>query len=794
MSSFLYDVKQALRSLLRARGFLVCAVACLALGLGANIAVMSQVDHLALRPLPFPDSQALVNLEAKELPSGTTQPMTMADFLDFQAQCRSFQGLAACTARVRTLQGLEDPLRLDVGMVTANFFQVLGVRPALGRIVFTAEEEAAPHATVVVLRHDFWAEKLGRDPGVIGRTLVLDGHAMQVVGVLPPAFKFFDRIAQSQIFTPEAISFAGRANRGMGTFLAIGRLNRGVTLGQAATEVRATAQQIARAVGNPHFGGEASSMTGGITRFFLPMVLALQVAVGLVLLLTAFNVASLQLVRNTARVRELAIRHAVGARPAQLWRLFLAESLLLALLGGAGGLGLSVLLQLVLANLLKDILPIPLQVGLYPALLGAALVLSLLTGLGLALLSALMARHIPIREALQEGSRGTFSKAHRRVLKALVVGELALSVTLLLGAGMLTRSLLNLSRVRAGFEPEQVLIARIPLPPQTYGSQETQNAFLDRLDPALRGISGVLEVGVNDTTPFVHADNAAFVGTSPDRTGAPHARIHVVTPGYFKAMGIPLLEGETFSRTARHTCILSRKLAKSLWPTGSALGRQVFFGRETSATVAAIVGDTGEKNIRDMEEPQIYRSAYETGLFEGAIASIKVQGPPSAYATTVKRAILALDPKLAVPQPTPFREAIRESYTVEASLGILFLGFGLMALFLAAVGLMGVISQTAQQRTREVGIRMSLGALPSRIALDVIREALVLVGLGLLPGALLGWALQKLMANLLYGLSSIEVSIFAGVLTLMALIAIVASLIPALRAARVNPAEALRSE
>lgn len=787
------DFKQALRGLLRAKGFFAAGVACLAIGLGANMAVLSQVDHLLLRPLPFPDSKALVELDAKDTRNGTDQPWTMADFLDMRDQCRSFQEMAACTSRNRTLQGLDEPVRLNVGMVTANFFKVLGVRPRLGRLEFTRAEEETKPATSAVVRYDFWKHQLGGDPNAIGRTLVLDGHAVQVVGVLPSDFKFFERISDSAIFTPEAVTFAGRSNRAMGTYYVLGRLNPMVGLRQAATEVAAIGERMSRAVHNPSFGATATSLVSQITRSFLPVVMALQAAVGLVLLITCLSVASLQLVRNATRIRELAIRLSLGARPAVLWQMFLAEGLLLSLVGGIAGIGVCLLFQAILGHLVNDLLPLPLEVGVYPALLAAALVLSLLAGLGLALLSGMMARRIQLNETLKEGARGTFSKGHRWALKALVVGELAFSATLLLGAGLLIRSVYNLSKVKAGFESEHVLVAQIPLPPQRYGDLDAQVAFLDRLDQSLRSLPGVQEVGVNDTTPFIHANNMGFVGATPGTRNSIHVRTHNITPDYFKAMGIPVLEGEPFTQSARGTCIVSRRLAHLLWPGESALGRQVYAWGAKPLAVVAVVGNTGENSLRDQTEPQIYVSAYEYRLFEGAIASIKVQGEPTAYALAVRKAIRRLDPGLAVAMPQPFQEALKDHYTSERALGILFLGFGLMALFLAAVGLSGVISQTALQRTREIGIRMALGAQPLRIAQDVVQESLMLTSLGLAAGALMGWQLQRALAGQLFGLSSAEAPLYVAVVLVLGLVAVLSALGPALRAASIQPADALRA-
>lgn len=800
MTTLFLDFRQAFRSLLRAPGFLLTAVACLALGLGANLAVISHLDRMVLRPLPFPDSSRLAVIQSTDARAGGAGPLTMADFLDLQTQCKSFQGMAACTARVRTLTGAGEPVRLNVGMVTADFFGLLGVNPALGRLVFRAEEEVLP-ATVAVLRHDLWMKRFGGDPAVLGRTVVLDGHALQVVGVLPADFRFYTRVAQAQVFTPEATPFAGRGNRGMGTFLGLGRLRPGVSVAAAHTEARVIARRLGPATGNPDFDVVVSSLLQETVSNFKQILLLFQGALGLVLLITCFNVAGLQLVRNMARGQELAIRQALGAGQGGLVRLFLAESLILALLGGAVGIGLSFYLQQGLGWLTKDLVPVPLEASLYPALVGAALGLSLLTGLGLALLSWFMARHPRLAETLKGGARGGRTRNHWRVLKGLVVAEVALSVMLLLGAGLLIRTLVNLRRVDPGFQTAGLLTVNIPLPPQKY-TLPVQQTFLQQLELSLMALPGVEAVGVNDTLPFVKAHNGSYAcpeagGGGRNESLTRYTRWHVVSPGYFKTMGIPLMAGEVFPAADARACMVSRRLAESLWPNQDPVGRLVHSpGWSKPFTVSGVVGDTAENDLSRKEDPQFYVSAGAHELNEGPVVVLKVQGDPSRFAAPVKAAIRTLDPELALPTPQPMEAALRQSTSLMMALvaSALFSAFGAIALTLSAVGLYSVISQITQQRRREIGIRISLGASPARVVRDVLSGAGGLVGLGLLLGSGMGWALSRTLEQLLFGLKTPGPAIYLGVFALLIPAALLACLIPALRAAWIPPAEALRSE
>jgi len=799
MTTLFLDFRQAFRSLLRAPGFLLTAVACLALGLGANLAVISHLDRMVLRPLPFPDSSRLAVLESMDPRAGGTGALTMADFLDLQAQCKSFQSVAACTSRVRTLTGAGEPVRLNVGMVTADFFGLLGVKPALGRLVFRAEEEVLP-APVAVLRHDLWMKRFGGDPAVLGHTVVLDGHALQVVGVLPANFRFYTRIQQSQVFTPEATPFAGRGNRGMGTFLGLGRLRPDVSVAAAHTEAKVIARRLGPATGNPEFDVAVTSLLEETVSNFKQILLLFQGALGLVLLITCFNVAGLQLVRNMARGQELAIRQALGAGQG-LVRLFLAESLILALLGGAVGIGLSFYFQQGLGWLTKDLVPVPLEASLYPALFGAALGLSLLTGLGLALLSWFMARNPRLAETLKGGARGGHTRNHWRVLKGLVVAEVALSVMLLLGAGLLIRTLVNLRRVDPGFQTTGLLTVNIPLPPQKY-TLPVQQTFLQQLELSLMALPGVEAVGVNDTLPFVKAHNVSFVypeagGGGRNESLTRNARWHVVSPGYFKTMGIPLVAGEVFPAADDRACVVSLRLAQSLWPNQDPLGRLVHSpGWSKPFTVSGVVGDTAENDLSRKEDPQLYVSAGAHGLDEGPVVALRVQGDPSRYAAPVKAAIRALDPDLALPTPQPMEAVLHQSTSLMMALvaTTLFSAFGAIALALSAVVLYSVISQITQQRRREIGIRISLGATPARVVREVLSGAGGLVGLGLLLGSALGWALSRTLEQLLFGLKTPGPAIYLGVFALLIPAALLACLIPALRAAWIPPAEALRSE
>ena len=792
MTGLLIDIRQAVRSLLRAPGFLAAATVCLALGIGANLAVISHVDRLLLRPLPFPDSGRLVEVDPADLQTGETGPMTMPDFLALQANGRSFKALAACTARTRTLTGLAEPLQVDVGIVTAGFFDVLGVRPALGRIVFRPDEEVLP-ATVGVLRHEFWMARFGGDPGVLGRTLELDGKAVQVVGVLPKAFKFHRRVSDSQVFVPEAAPF-GTRSPGMGTFLAIGRLNPGVPLAQAQAQVRTAAAGMEARRQNPRFDLRAFSLLEETASSYRRVLLLLQGAVALVLLITCFDVAGLQLVRDLGRGRDLAIRQALGAGRGRMGRLFLIESLMLAAAGGAAGIVLSYFIQGGLRILLEDILPMP-AAEVYPALLAAALGLVLATGLALAFLSWFMARGPRLVEVLRAGYGASHSRGHWRVLKGLVVAEVALSVVLLTGAGLLIHSLVNLQRVHPGFEAGSVLTVNVPLPPSRY-DLKAQRAFLARLEPAFAALPGVAGAGVNDTLPFVKANNMGNVTADPGRSQASevYVRVHVVTSGYFKAMGIPLLAGGTFPPADPGTCMISRRLAEKLWPGQDAVGRPLYSDGLAPMRVAGVVGDTAENRLDRPEDPQIYLPAEFHELFGGPVVAVKVQGDPARYGAQVKAVIRSLDPGLALPEPRPLREALKESMAERTMAGILFTAFGLLALLLSGVGLYGVLAQITLQRRREIGIRLSLGATRAQVVGGILAGAAAMVGLGLGLGILFGWQAGRILGPLLFGLGGAGPAIHLGVLAILVPTALLACVMPALRAARVNPSEALRQE
>jgi len=796
MTSFLTELRTTLRALRRSPMFLLSAVACLAIGLGANIAMLSVVDALLLRPLPYPQAQRLVIVREKDAITGdVTWNMTMADFLDIRQQSKSFEYLSACTYRNRTLEGLEEPLRIKVGMITAEYFQMLGLKPHLGRLLFTKEEEEAPHATAAILQHDFWMKRLGGDPAAIGRTLNLDGRSLQVVGVLPARFRPQGELAECEILTPEAISFAGRDNRLMGTFEVMGRLRSGANLDQADREVHTVAARIRAAAGKPRFDAYGLSAPEEVARPYRIWVLPLQAAVALVLLIACLNVASLQLVRNTARVQELAVRRALGARPGQMWRLFLAESLVLGLLGALAGSCISLALQKVMASLVASFLSIHLELGFHFALMGAGLMLGFFTGLLLALMSGLMAGRNHLALVLQEGIRATFSKGQRWLLKALVIGELAMSVILLLGTGLLIRSVINLSRMDPGFQVQGRLMAQIPLPPQRYRSPASQRDFLLRLEPALHGIPGVQEVGVNDTLPLLKGCNTGEASATATGEAVQDSVIHEVTPGYFQALGIPWMEGRAYSPAEKQVCVVNRLLARRLWPDGHPIGRQMFlmhYGMQPWI-VTGVCGDTVEQDLRERAHNQVYLSAHDHGLYEGATVVLKVQGDPGRYARIVKDTIRKVDPSLAVLQPRPYLEAFQEngSYATARILSILFLAFGGTALLLAAVGLYGVISQITLQRTREIGLRMSLGARPENVVWMVLRESLLLCGSGLLLGACGGFGLARLLSDQLYGIASPDAYLYATVLGLLGFIAVAASFGPALRAAFMNPARAL---
>jgi putative ABC transport system permease protein len=408
-----------------------------------------------------------------------------------------------------------------------------------------------------------------------------------------------------------------------------------------------------------------------------------------------------------------------------------------------------------------------------------------------------MARGQRVSEALKAGARSSHSRSHWRVLRGLVVAEVALSVVLLLGAGLLIHSLINLQRVDPGFRPGPVLTLNVPLPPAKYG-QAGQRAFLERLETALLAVPGVEAVGVNDTLPFVKATNAGNVssekGDARSTGAAVDVRTHVVTSGYFQAMGIPLVAGGTFPPAEADACIISQRLAQRLWPGQDAVGRLLYSGFSDPLRVVGVVGDTAENMLGKAEDPQVYQPAAFSGLFEGPVVVMKVKGDPGQYRSQMKAVLRSLDPGLALPEPKPLAQVLRESLMMQSVASTLFALFGLLALLLSGVGLYGVLAQVGEQKHREIGIRMSLGATRLQVVGGVLRGASLLVGSGLVLGAVLGWRLELALGPLLFGLKGAGPLIYLGILLFLVPTALLACLIPALRAARVDPSEALRSE
>jgi len=793
------DLRYAVRTLLKNPGFAVVAILALALGIGANTAIFSVVDAVLLRPLPLRQPEQLVSIFGSFRGGAQFASVSPADFKDYRDQNQVFEQLAAAlsVSSPVSLTGSGEPERLTGALVTANYFETLGIRPGLGRgFVPTDEQEGANYK--VVLSHGLWLRRFGGDSDTVGKQITLDGKPYTVVGVMLSDFRF-PRLVD--LWAPMPLNSRGMSARGAHFLRPVARLKRGVTLGQAQAEVNTIAARLEAQYPdtNTRKGLRLVSLHEQIVGNIRPALLVIMGAVGFVLLIACSNVASLLLSRAASRQREIAIRSALGAGKARLVRLLLTESVLLALIGGTLGtlLALWGTDALLLAN--PSNIPRLQETRFDMGLLTFALLLSLLTGLMFGWIPALQVSRFNLNASLKEGGSAAGGSGRVRLWhRLLVVTEVALALVLLVGAGLMIRSCRRLLQVSPGFNPDGLLTLQINLPDAKYDNEEASR-FFQQITQRIESLPGVETLGMVTTLPLggLGNDNPFTILERPpqDPRQKVTADFRTVDHRYFQAMEIPLLRGRYFTeqeaREAAHVVVVSESLMQRFFQNESPLGKHLMIGEPAAYEIVGVVGDVRNRAL-DLE---VYQAMYVPSLkvHETSLA-IRTTVDPLSLARAIRSEILAVDMNQPVSNMRPMNDLLFNSMASRRfSMWLLNL-FSAVALILAAIGVYGVISYSVTQRTREIGVRMALGASRYEVFGLVLKQGMLTGLAGVAAGLVLAFGVTRLMSRLLFGVSATDPLTFAIIALLFVLVTLLACYLPARRATSVDPIAALRYE
>jgi putative ABC transport system permease protein len=805
------DFKYAFRMLLKAPGFTVIAVLTLALGIGANSAIFSVVDTVLLRPLPFPNPDQLVMIwgNSKAEPDGK-YTQSFPDFFDFRDQSQSFTAMAAYTGAGTVLTGAGEAQELGGVAVAGDIFSVLGVSPMLGR-GFTPEELKA--GGVVLFSHGLWKRAFGSDPKVIGQQVILAGRSHTLLGIMPPEWKFplqGEFREHNDYIAPLEPLVATEVPRRASHFLRlVGRLKPGVTVAQAESELKPIATRLAQQFPdtNNERGAAVIPLLEDVVGDVRPALLILLGAVALVLLIACANVANLLLARAAARSREIGIRTALGASRTLIVRQLLAESFLLALLGGVGGLLLAWWGVDLLGALGPRDVPRIADIHVNSSVCLFTFGLAIISTLAFGLVPALQVSRPNVSDSLQQGSKGSTGGIHgTRVRAFLIVSQVSLSLLLLAGAGLLIKSFFNLRATSPGFDPSRLLVMDHVIPRIKYSEPDQQRRFYDQLLPKLAAIPGVEAIGGANPLPFSGNDSGTafyIAGQPPIAPGnRPDASHLSVTSGYFNAMRIPFRNGRDFDQRDTDksplVVIVNETFARRFLPNVNPVGQVVVLDRgdqgELPLEVVGVVGDTKHEELSEVPRPEFYQPFLQYPNRRLWLTLRLTSANLSGVDLAVRRAIQGIDPDVFVPRLQPMSSMIGQRLA-QPRFNMMLLGiFAAVAMVLAAVGIYGVIAYSVTQRTREIGIRMALGAQRTQMLGMVMRQSLTVVAIGLVLGLLAAFAATRLLASLLYGVGANDALTYVAVVLLLSVAALFASYIPARRAMKVDPMVALRYE
>lgn len=802
----LNDLRYGVRLLARSPGYAAVAAIALALGIGANSAYFAGIKAMLLEPLPFRELDRIVAVW-ETLPKLRTERglVSAANFIDWRDQSKAFERMAAYRAGYGNLTGAGQPVRIQVYLVSPGFFPLLGMSPSLGRTL-TAEEERPGADRVLVLSHRLWQSRFGGDPNIVGTRVALDGRSVAVAGVMPREFDF---PLGTEAWAPLALADEERARRGFHNLMVLARLRQGITVAQARAEITGIAERLEQQYPLTNAGRGvlvAPLREEVVSKPTERFILVLQAAAGFVLLLACANVANLQLARMSGRHREIALRAALGASRWRIVRLYLLESVLVSLPGGA----LGALLAMWGLDAMKAGIPLELHrwiAGLRnltvdAGVLGFTLGVALLAGVVSALVPALQASGRKAlaapNDALKEGARGSLSgSGGQRLRSLLVTSEVALALVLLVGAGLMVKTFRRMLTVNAGFNPEHLLTLRVALPASAYREGHQVTAFYDQALGRLRTLPEVQAAGATGSLGM--AEGFLIEGRPAPEPGEPRPEVQPASPDYFRAMGIPLMNGRAISgqdgAEAPRVAVLSESVARHYWrESAAAIGRRIKLGGPGAPwlSVVGVVGDvkywfTGERL------PMVYLPHLQAPQRSMKLV-LRTAGDPMRAVAGARRQVESVDPAQPVYDVKSMQQVLEEQTSGVRLAGVSMSAFAVMALVLAIAGIYGVVSYLAAQRTREIGLRMALGAGPGDVLRLVTGQALQPTLAGLAIGLLAAFGMARAMSSALFGVVGLDPATFAGFTLLLALAALLAAYIPARRATRVDPMAALRYE
>ena len=811
MGTLMQDIRFAVRMLLKNPGFTTVVVLTLALGIGANTAIFSYVNAWIINPLPYPNGERLIVLEALDTKTGMTQQQsTAADFHDFQIQSKDFEELAAWAPRSFNLAGDGPPERVEGTRVSWNFFQTLGAKPFLGR-AFLPADDVAGAGHVVILSRGLWETRFAGDPQVVGREIKVNGESYEVVGVMPANFQL-PLAGRANLWTPLALSQKELDDRTNSWLDTLGRRKQGVPMASAQAELSAIAAQLEKTFPktNTHTGVLLQTLKDAIGQEAgnQPVMILFWI-VGFVLLIACANVANLMLARATGRAKELAIRSALGAGRSRLIRQLLTETVMVFIVGGAVGVFFAYWclgwIEAAIPARSRGYLLNYGKVALDLRTLAYVFCIALFAGIIFGLAPALSSSKLDVNSMLKDATgRATGNRSGARLRSIFVVAEIALALVIVVCSALMIRSFVGITRANPGFQQQNVLVADLTLPATKYKSPAEIKAFYDQVLERVSALPQVTAVGADQQVPFDDCCSilqVTVVGRpAPDPGQVPGAQYSIVTPEYFNAMQISLAKGRNFSDadgpTTMPVVIINQEMARQFWPHEDPIGQKLHFhaDEDVDATIIGVVGNVKMHGAMNYHLEREMYVAFAQFPSRGMGIVVRSAADRTTLANAIRSAIWSVDSEQPVSEVHPLEAIIAEHYTGYGIISQLMGYFSLLGLFLGAIGIYGVMAFMVAQRTSEIGIRIALGAQPSQILRLVVGRGLWLAGIGIVLGIVGALAMARLLVFMLAGISPHDPLTFAGVAVLIAAVSLAACYIPARRAMRIDPLAAVRYE